>query len=41
VSDGVIVGSALVKVVLSGASAHEVENFVKSFRDAIDASSTA
>jgi tryptophan synthase alpha chain len=41
VSDGVIVGSALVKVVLDGASTHEVENFVKSFREAIDASSTA
>jgi tryptophan synthase alpha chain len=36
VSDGVIVGSALVKVILEGASAQEVETFVRSFRDAID-----
>ena len=36
VSDGVIVGSALVKVILDGASAHDVESFVRSFRDAID-----
>lgn len=36
VSDGVIVGSALVKVILEGASAHDVEIFVRSFRDAID-----
>jgi tryptophan synthase alpha chain len=36
VSDGVIVGSALVKVILEGASAHGVEIFVRSFRDAID-----
>jgi tryptophan synthase alpha chain len=36
VSDGVIVGSALVKVILNGASVHDVENFVRSFRDAID-----
>jgi tryptophan synthase alpha chain len=39
VSDGVIVGSALVKVVLEGASAQEVEGFVRSFRDAIDGTS--
>jgi tryptophan synthase alpha chain len=37
VSDGVIVGSALVKEILNGASAHDVETFVRSFRDAIDA----
>jgi tryptophan synthase alpha chain len=36
VSDGVIVGSALVKIILDGASAHHVEKFVRSFRDAID-----
>jgi tryptophan synthase alpha chain len=36
VSDGVIVGSALVKVILDGGSAHDIENFVRSFRDAID-----
>jgi tryptophan synthase alpha chain len=36
VSDGVIVGSALVKVILDGASAPDVESFVRSFRDAID-----
>jgi tryptophan synthase alpha chain len=36
VSDGAIVGSALVKVILDGASAHDVEVFVRSFRDAID-----
>jgi tryptophan synthase alpha chain len=36
VSDGVIVGSALVKVILEGASARDVEIFVRSFRDAID-----
>jgi tryptophan synthase alpha chain len=36
VSDGVIVGSALVKVILDGASTHEVESFVRRFRDAID-----
>ena len=32
VSDGVIVGSALVKVILDGASAHDVEIFVRSSR---------
>jgi tryptophan synthase alpha chain len=36
VSDGVIVGSALVRAILDGASAHDVESFVRSFRDAID-----
>jgi tryptophan synthase alpha chain len=35
-SDGVIVGSALVKIVLGGASPADVEAFVRSFRDAID-----
>ena len=39
VSDGVIVGSALVKIILEGASAPEVETFVRSFRDALDATS--
>jgi tryptophan synthase alpha chain len=34
--DGVIVGSALVKIILDGASATDVEGFVRSFRDAID-----
>jgi tryptophan synthase alpha chain len=38
VSDGAIVGSALVKAILEGASAHDVEVFVRSFRDAIDSS---
>jgi tryptophan synthase alpha chain len=35
-SDGVIVGSALVKLILDGASTSEVERFVGSFRAAID-----
>ncbi|MHB8379636.1 MAG: tryptophan synthase subunit alpha [Acidimicrobiales bacterium] len=35
-SDGVIVGSALVKIILDGASATDVETFVRSFRAAID-----
>ncbi|HEV3269016.1 MAG TPA: tryptophan synthase subunit alpha [Acidimicrobiales bacterium] len=35
-SDGVIVGSALVKIILDGASPTDVEAFVRSFRDAID-----
>jgi tryptophan synthase alpha chain len=35
-SDGVIVGSALVKLVLNGATTSEVESFVASFRAAID-----
>ncbi|MGH3732960.1 MAG: tryptophan synthase subunit alpha [Acidimicrobiales bacterium] len=39
VSDGVIVGSALVKVVLDGGSAHDIEDFVHSFRRAIDQAS--
>lgn len=39
VSDGVIVGSALVKEILNGANAHDVESFVRSFRDAIDEAS--
>jgi tryptophan synthase alpha chain len=41
VSDGVIVGSALVRAILGGASIHQVENFVQSFRDAIDGISAA
>ena len=36
VSDGVIVGSALVKRLLDGASASEVEHFIASFRNALD-----
>ena len=35
-ADGVIVGSAIVKIVHEGASATEVESFVRSFRDALD-----
>ncbi len=36
VSDGVIVGSALVQVILDGGGAHEVEQFIGSFRRAIN-----
>jgi tryptophan synthase alpha chain len=36
VSDGVIVGSALVQVVLDGGGAPEVETFIRAFRRAID-----
>jgi tryptophan synthase alpha chain len=36
VSDGVIVGSALVQLILDGADASKVETFVASFRHAID-----
>ena len=36
VSDGVIVGSALVRVILDGGGAHGVEAFVRRFRDAVD-----
>ena len=35
-SDGVIVGSALVKIILDGATPSDVEAFIRSFRDAID-----
>jgi tryptophan synthase alpha chain len=35
-SDGVIVGSALVRVILDGGGAREVEDFVGSFRRALD-----
>jgi tryptophan synthase alpha chain len=35
-SDGAIVGSALVKIILDGAPPADVEAFVRSFRDAID-----
>jgi tryptophan synthase alpha chain len=35
-SDGVIVGSALVRQILDGASVHEVETFIASFRRALD-----
>lgn len=37
VSDGVIVGSALVRVILDGGGTTEIESFIRSFRDAIDA----
>jgi tryptophan synthase alpha chain len=37
VSDGVIVGSALVQVILDGGGPSEIESFIRSFRDAIDA----
>jgi tryptophan synthase alpha chain len=37
VSDGVIVGSALVQVVLDGGGASDVEAFVRGFRRALDA----
>lgn len=36
VSDGVIVGTALVRVILDGGDASDVENFVGAFRQAID-----
>ncbi len=36
-SDGVIVGSALVKVILDGGGVREVEDFIGSFRRALDA----
>jgi len=35
-ADGVIVGSALVKVILDGASITDVEAFIRTFRDALD-----
>jgi tryptophan synthase alpha chain len=35
-SDGVIVGSLLVKAILDGASASDVEQIVHQFRQAID-----
>ncbi len=35
-SDGVIVGSALVRRVLEGATTKEIETFVRAFRDALD-----
>jgi tryptophan synthase alpha subunit len=34
-SDGVIVGSALVKIILEGGTPSDVEAFVRSFREAI------
>jgi tryptophan synthase alpha chain len=37
VSDGAIVGSALVQVILNGGGASEVESFIREFRVAIDA----
>jgi len=37
VSDGVIVGSALVDVLLNGGGPSDVENFIREFRSAIDA----
>ncbi len=36
VSDGVIVGSALVRVILDGGGANDVERFIREFRAAID-----
>jgi tryptophan synthase alpha chain len=36
VSDGVIVGSALVQLILDGGGPSEVEAFIRSFREAID-----
>ncbi len=36
ISDGVIVGSALVQLILDGADASQVETFVASFRHALD-----
>ena len=36
ISDGVIVGSALVRLILDGADASQVETFVASFRRALD-----
>jgi len=36
VSDGAIVGSALVQVILNGGGATEVEAFIRGFRSAID-----
>ncbi len=36
ISDGVIVGSALVRLILDGADASKVETFVASFRHALD-----
>lgn len=37
VSDGVIVGSALVQVILDGGGTTDIEHFIRSFRNAIDA----
>jgi tryptophan synthase alpha chain len=37
VSDGAIVGSALVRLILDGGDASDVESFVASFREALDA----
>ncbi len=37
VSDGVIVGSALVQVILDGGGIAEIEAFIRNFREAIDA----
>jgi tryptophan synthase alpha chain len=36
VSDGVIVGSALVQLILDGGGANEIESFIRDFRHAID-----
>jgi tryptophan synthase alpha chain len=36
VSDGVIVGSALVQVILDGGGASDIESFIRGFRSAID-----
>jgi tryptophan synthase alpha chain len=37
VSDGAIVGSALVRLILDGGDASEVESFIASFRQELDA----
>jgi tryptophan synthase alpha chain len=36
VSDGAIVGSALVQIILDGGGVHDIEHFVSAFRSAID-----
>ena len=36
VSDGVIVGSALVQIILDGGGVHDIEKFIGAFRSAID-----
>ena len=36
VSDGAVVGSALVRLILDGADASQVESFISSFRHALD-----
>jgi tryptophan synthase alpha chain len=41
VSDGVIVGSALVRIILDGGGPQGVETFVRSFRESVDAAGRA